>query len=262
MDLDLTDARALVLAGSSGLGRAVAAELAREGARVVLCSRDAERAETAASEIRAETDREVYGVEADVADAASVKALVDGAAERLGGLDVLVTNAGGPPPGNFADTDEDAWDRAYALTLQSVARSVRHALPHLRASDRAAVLSLASSSVVQPIPNLLLSNVFRPAVRALAKHLAEELAPDGVRVNVLSPGRIHTARVDALDGAKAEREGRDVDDVRAEAVGRIPAGRLGQPVEFGRVAAFLCSPSASYVTGTHLLVDGGLVRAL
>ena len=262
MDLGLNGKRAVVLAASSGLGRATATELAREGARVVLCSRDEARAQEAATAIAAETGGDVQGRQADVSDAASLTAFVEDAAATLGGVDILVCNAGGPPPGNFQSTAEDAWDKAYQLTLQSVVRSVRVALPHLQRSDAPAVLMTASSSVVQGIPNLLLSNVFRPAVRALAKHLAEELAPDGVRVNVLSPGRVHTPRVDQLDQAKAERSGQSFEAVRADAVAKIPLGRLGEPAEFGRVGAFLCSPAASYVTGEHLLVDGGLVRGM
>ncbi len=262
MDLGLTGKRALVLAASSGLGRATATELAREGASVAICSRDLQRAVAAADEIREETGGDVRAYEADVADAASLEALFADATRELGGLDVLVANAGGPPPGGFAGTDEAAWDRAYQLTLQSVVRSVRLAIPHLRAAGGGSILALASSSVVQPIPNLLLSNVFRPAVRALCKHLAEEMAGDGIRVNVLSPGRIHTERTEALDASRAERSGRTVEQVRAETIARIPLGRLGEPAEFGRVAAFLSSPAASYLTGIHVLADGGMVRTL
>jgi len=262
MELGLNGKRALVLAASGGLGRACAQELAREGARVAICSRDQGRADSAAEAIRAETGAEVFAFEADVADAASLEALFDGATQALGGLDVLISNAGGPPPGGFAATDEEAWDRAYQLTLQSVARAARLAIPHLKQAGGGSILALASSSVVQPIPNLLLSNVFRPAVRALCKHLAEEYAPDGVRVNVLSPGRVHTERTEQLDADRAARTGRTVEEARAETVAKIPLGRLGRTEEFGRVAAFLSSQAASFVTGTHLLVDGGMVRSL
>lgn len=262
MDLGLDGRRALVLAASSGLGRASATELAREGARVALCSRDPARARDAATEIASETGAEVHGFACDVADAASLERLFEEATAALGGLDALVTNAGGPPFGNFEATDEAAWDRAYQLTLQSVARSARLAIPHFRSAGGGSILALASSSVVQPIPNLLMSNVFRPAVRALCKHLAEELAPDGIRVNVLSPGRVHTDRTEQLDASRAERSGRTIDEVRAETIARIPLGRLGRPQEFGRVAAFLSSEAASYLNGVHLLVDGGMIRAL
>lgn len=262
MELGLNGKRALVLAASGGLGRACALELAREGARVAICSRDQNRADSAAEAIRAETGAEVLAFEADVADAASLEALFDAATQALGGLDVLISNAGGPPPGGFAATDEEAWDRAYRLTLQSVARAARLAIPHFKRAGGGSILALASSSVVQPIPNLLLSNVFRPAVRALCKHLAEEYAPDGVRVNVLSPGRVHTERTEQLDADRAARTGGTIEQARAETVAKIPLGRLGRTEEFGRVAAFLSSEAASFVTGTHLLVDGGMVRSL
>jgi 3-oxoacyl-[acyl-carrier protein] reductase len=262
MDLGLNGRRALVLAASSGLGRATATELAREGARVALCSRDLERARAAADEIAQETGGEVHAFEADVADGESLAALFENVVRELGGLDVLVANAGGPPFGGFESLNESDWDRAYQLTLMSVARAARLAIPHFREAGGGSILALASSSVVQPIPNLLLSNVFRPAVRALCKHLAEEMAGDGVRVNVLSPGRIHTERTEALDASRAERSGRTVEEVRAETIARIPLGRLGEPAEFGRVAAFLSSPAASYLTGIHVLADGGMVRAL
>jgi len=262
MDLGLSGKRALVLAASSGLGRATALELAREGATVALCSRELARAQEAANEITSETGATVHAFEADVADAASLEALFEQAVAALGGLDVLVNNAGGPPPGNFQDVAESGWDRAYQLTLMSVVHSVQHALPHLKASGGGSILTLASSSVQQPIPNLLLSNVFRPAIRALSKHLAVELAPDGIRVNVLSPGRVLTPRIEQLDAANAEKSGRSLQEVRDATIAQIPMGRLGEPAEFGRVAAFLSSPAASYVTGEHLLVDGGLIRGL
>jgi len=262
MDLGLSGKRALVLAASSGLGRATALELAREGATVALCSRELARAHEAANEITSETGATVHAFEADVADAASLEALFEQAVAALGGLDVLVNNAGGPPPGNFQDVAESGWDRAYQLTLMSVVHSVQQALPHLKASGGGSILTLASSSVQQPIPNLLLSNVFRPAIRALSKHLAVELAPDGIRVNVLSPGRVLTPRIEQLDAANAEKSGRSLQEVRDATIAQIPMGRLGEPAEFGRVAAFLSSPAASYVTGEHLLVDGGLIRGL
>ena len=215
MNLGLEGKRALVLASSSGLGRAVATELAREGARVAVCSRELGRVEEAAEAIRAETGGEVHAFEADVSEDASLKALVASAVDAMGGLDLLVCNAGGPPPGGFDALDESKWDWAYQLTLQSVVRSIRHARPHLEAGSDAAILAIASSSVKRPIPNLLLSNVFRPAIHALTNAVADEFAPLGIRVNCLSPGRIHTDRVDDLDRAKAERMGKTFEVVRS-----------------------------------------------
>jgi len=261
MDLGLTGKRAVVLAASSGLGKAVARELTREGAVAAICSRDQARADAAAEELRA-GGAEVHAFAADVADPASLERFLSYAVAALGGLDLLVCNAGGPPPGGFLDLDEEAWRTGYELTLMSVVRSVRLAFPHLRDAGGGSVLVLGSSSVKQPIPNLVISNVYRPGIRALVKHLAIELAPHGVRVNMLSPGRILTDRTRQLDAARARREGRSEEDVRAETVAQIPLGRLGEPGEFARVAAFLLSPAASYVTGESVLVDGGMVRAL
>lgn len=261
MDLGLKGKRALVLAASSGLGFATAQCLAAEGANVALCSRDGDRAGDAARRIEESTGAGVVALTGDVSSAADLERLVAEAVAALGGLDILVCNAGGPPPGDFNAVDEDAWDRAYQLTLQSVVRSVRFALPHLE-SGGGSILVLASSSVKQPIPNLVLSNVFRPAVQALCKHLASELADRGVRVNCLSPGRIHTDRIEQLDSAVAARTGKSLAQVRADSVAAIPLGRLGEPAEFGRVAAFLCSDAASYMTGSSVLVDGGMVKGL
>jgi len=262
MDLGLKGKRALVLAASDGLGFAVAKCLAAEGAKVALCSRDLSRAQAAARSIKDQLGNDVVAIKADVSRSSDMEYLVTETVIALGGLDILVCNAGGPPPGNFDSVSEEHWDRAYQLTLQSVVRSVRLALPHLKNSGGGSILILGSSSVKQPIPNLLLSNVFRPAVQALSKHLASELACVGVRVNCLSPGRVHTGRIDQLDQALAERQAKSVEQVRAESVASIPLGRLGEPEEFGRVAAFLSSEAASYMTGTSVLVDGGVVKAL
>lgn len=262
MELGLADKRALVMAGSSGLGLACATELARNGARVALCSRSLERAQSAATRIGEDHAASVHAFECDVSSQQSLSQLFEDAASALGGLDSIVLNAGGPQPGNFTEVSEEGWARAFDLTLMSVVRGVGLALPYLKASGEGSVLALASSSVVEPIPNLVLSNVFRPAVRALCKHLSVELAPLGIRVNVLSPGRVLTPRIDELDRAAAAKSGRSVTEVRQDSVAKIPLGRLGEPAEFGRVAAFLLSDAASYVTGAHLLVDGGLVRSL
>lgn len=261
MDLGLAGKRALVLASSAGLGFAVARQLAAEGAAVTVSSRDPDRAEAAASAIRQQTGMEAAHVVADVADASSLERLFATVAES-GDLDVLVCNAGGPPAGGFLVTPDEAWERAFHLTLMSVVRSVRLALPLFERAGSGSVVVLGSSSVKQPIPNLVLSNVFRPGLQGLVKHLSEELAGKGVRVNMVSPGRIKTERIAQLDAAQAQREGRSVEQVRADSVSRIPMGRIGTPEEFGKVVAFVASPAASYLTGASVLVDGGMVRAL
>ncbi len=262
MDLGLQHKRALVLASTSGLGFATALGLAGEGARVAICGRDRQRVTDAAGRIQEQAGATVESFVADVSDAQALERLVKDATEALGGLDILVCNAGGPPPGNFEALGEEQWDRAYQLTLQSVIRSIRLALPHLRKAGGGSILCLASSSVREPIANLVLSNVFRPAVRALCKSLANELAADRIRVNCLSPGRIMTDRIRQLDQARADREGRGIEEVQADSVKSIPLGRVGDPAEFGRVATFLCSEAASYMTGSSVFVDGGMLRSL
>jgi len=260
--LGLSRARALVTAATSGLGFATASALAAEGASVAICSRDGERARQAAERIATATGATVYGFAADVAAAGDLERLFAQATAALGGLDVLVNNAGGPPPGGFDTLTDEHWKQGYELTLMSVVRATRLALPHFERAGGGSVLTILSSSVKQPIPNLLISNVYRPGLAGLIKSLAIDLAPKGVRVNGLAPGRIETERIRELDAALAKRQGKTPEEVMQASRAAIPMGRLGKPEEFGRVAAFLSSPAASYVTGHVMLVDGGSVRAL
>jgi len=262
MELGLEGKLALVTASSSGLGFATARALSAEGAVVAVCSRSAERAGEAARRIAEQTGNEVFSFEVDVSDGHSVERLFGQVERELGGLDILVNNAGGPPPGGFENVSEEQWDLAYGLTLQSVVRSVRHTIPLMRERGGGSILTIGSSSLRSPIPNLLLSNVFRPAVLGLSQTLAGELAPYGIRVNMISPGRIHTERIEQLDRANAERQGISVEEIRERTKASIPLGRLGDPAEFGRVAAFLSSDAASYISGESILVDGGMVRTI
>lgn len=266
MNLGLEKKRALVLASSSGLGYASARQLAEEGADVVVCSRDEARSSAAAGQIRSEATlrngQKVLHAQVDVSDADSISKLFDFARAELGGLDLLVCNAGGPPPGGFDKHDDSEWNKAFNLTLMSVVRSIRAARPLLRESDSAAIVVIGSSSVRRPIPNLLMSNVFRPAVHALINDISADLAAEGIRINMVSPGRIHTARVDQLDAAKADREGKSIDEIRQASLKTMPIGRLGRPEEFANTVVYLLSEAASYVTGDSILVDGGMVRAL
>jgi 3-oxoacyl-[acyl-carrier protein] reductase len=260
MNLGLEGKRALVLAASSGLGFACAEALALEGAQVAICGREQTKVERASQKIAA--TKPVLAYEADVSKDASLKALFEKAVKDLGGLDILICNAGGPPPGGFSVLDESKWDLAYQLTLQSVVRSVRYALPYLKQNGGGSILVIGSSSMKQPIPNLLLSNVFRPAIQGLCKTLAAELAPDHIRVNCIAPGRVETERINQLDEAAAQKQNISLEEVKKRSLESIPMGRLGDPKEFGKVAAFLCSEAASYMTGSTLYVDGGSVRAL
>lgn len=262
MDLGLEGKTALVTAASQGIGRAIATELAREGARLVISSRDEESLVRTAGEISDETGAEVEHRACDLTVKAQIDALIVHATDRLGGIDILVNNTGGPPPGNFADLDDEDWDLAFRQILMSLIRCVRGVLPSMRERGGGRIVNVASSSIKQPIDNLLLSNTFRAGLLGLAKSLSLELAPDNILVNTLGPGRILTGRTESVDAGQAESQGVSVEEVREQFASRIPLGRYGTPEEFARVAAFLASPANSYVTGQAILVDGGMVRAL
>ncbi|WP_138466646.1 SDR family oxidoreductase [Poseidonocella sp. HB161398] len=256
MDLGLDGKRALVLSSSRGLGLGVARALAAEGAKVLLTGRDAAALEAAAAEIGADW------VAADLADPDFARKLAAAAAERLGGVDILVNNTGGPKPGTSAEMSADAMIDAARMMVAPVIALTTALLPAMRAAGWGRVLTLASSGVEQPIPNLALSNTLRAALAGWSKTLATEVAADGVTCNLLLPGRIHTDRVDQLDAAAAVRQGKEIDAVRAASRATIPAGRYGRVEEFAAVAAFLCSAPASYVTGSMLRCDGGMIRGL
>ncbi|MGY1826953.1 MULTISPECIES: SDR family oxidoreductase [unclassified Blastococcus] len=262
MDLQLTGRTALVTAASKGLGRATATQLAAEGARVMISSRGEEQLARTAAEIAEATGAQVEHCPADVADPADVERLLAETRDRLGGVDVLVANAGGPPPGGFDAVDDAKWYQAHDLNLMSTVRLIRGVLPHMREQSWGRIAVVTSSSIKQPIENLLLSNTYRVAVVGLAKSLAIEFAGEGVLVNTVGPGRIATDRVASLDAARAEKTGLSIEEVRAQSEKTIPLGRYGEAEEFGRVAAFLVSGANTYLTGQNLLVDGGLVKAI
>lgn len=262
MDLGLNGQVALVAASSKGLGRAVATALAAEGAKVMISGRGEPALRETAKEISEATGAEVGHHAADLTRADDIRALVQRTAERFGGVDVLVTNAGGPPAGTFGTVGDEDWRSAFELNLMSVVRLVREALPHMRERGGGRIVNVASSSIKQPIENLILSNTFRAGIAGLAKSLSFELAPEGILVNTLGPGRISTARSASIDAARAEALGVEIEEVRGEVEARIPLGRYGTPEEFARVAVFLASPANTYVTGQALLVDGGMVKAL
>jgi 3-oxoacyl-[acyl-carrier protein] reductase len=259
MDLGLKNLVAIVTASSKGLGRATALQLAREGARVVLCARGADALYATRDEILA-FGGEALALPADVAAPETPQKLVDAALERYGQLDILVGNAGGPPPGGFLAFEESDWDAAIQLTLMSFVRLCYAAIPPLKVSGCGSILACTSITVKQPIPNLVLSNSLRLAVTGLVKTLADELGPSGIRVNAICPGSTRTDRIEQLLADRAERAGTTIDEQAAQMASEIPLGRIGQPDEFGRVAAFLSSPAASFVNGVSLLVDGGAYR--
>jgi 3-oxoacyl-[acyl-carrier protein] reductase len=262
MDLGLKGKRALVLAASRGLGYASAMGLAREGCHLVVCSRDLQRIDAAADAIRRETGARVKALGADVSSASEARRLVDAAVAEYGGLEIVVHNAGGPPAGETLQMTDEQWQKAFEQNLLSFTRIVGAAAPEMKKAGYGRVLTIASSSIKQPIPNLALSNALRAGVWGIAKTMSRELAPHGILVNVIAPGRIDTERIAELDSANAQKSGKTIEDVRKASVSSIPLGRLGRPEELANLVVFLASQSASYISGQAITVDGAAGNAL
>jgi 3-oxoacyl-[acyl-carrier protein] reductase len=262
MDLGLKDKRAFIAASSRGLGFATAFTLAREGCHVVINSRNEEQVKAAAELIASATGSQAFGVTGDVGDATIAELLIKSAVDMLGGLDILITNAGGPPAGSFEIFDEETWQKAVDTSFISHVRLIRAALPHLRKSESPSVLTFTSYTVKQPVANLILSNSVRAATVGLTKSLALELGKDGIRFNSILPGWTLTERVQHLMEFRAENSKTSVDEEIARQITEIPLGRMGQPQEFANVAVFLVSPAASFVNGVMMSVDGGIVKGL
>jgi 3-oxoacyl-[acyl-carrier protein] reductase len=254
LDLGLAGARALIGGGSGGLGGAIAETLRAEGATVGLIARTSDRLEAGAARLGA------LAVPADLSTADGPAAAIAAGVAAFGGLDLVVVNSGGPPPGRFDELDEAAWQTAIDGTLWSAIRLLRAALPHLHAGRDPAILVVLSSSVREPIPGLTTSNLIRPGLAGLIKSMVEEIVP--VRINGLAPGRFGTDRIAQLDAARAASANVAVEEIQRRTIDRIPLGRYGDPLEFGRVGAFLLSPAASYISGAIVPVDGGMIRAL
>ena len=258
MDLRLTGKVAMVAGASRGLGFAVADALARERAHVSIASRNEGAIQAAVTRLGGDA----LGMAVDVTSAEGIRRWTSETQRKFGGVDLLFVNSGGPPAGPATSFDDAAWQEAAELLLFSAIRMVREAVPLMRERGGGAILMSTSSSVKEPIQNLGLSTVLRASVSALAKTLAIELAPSKIRVNQIIPGRIDTDRVRQLDQINATKQGISAEQARQKSIASIPLGRYGEAEEFGRVAAFLLSDAAAYMTGATVQVDGGLVRSV
>ena len=259
MDYDIAGNAALVTASSSGLGKASALALAREGTNVVMNGRDEDALEAAVEEVSAEAteDATVVGQPADLTDEAEVTALVERTVDEFGGLDHLVTSAGGPPSGPFLDTTDEDWYDAYDLLVMSVVRLVRESADHLREGDGGTIVNITSRSVKEAIDSLVLSNSVRMSVIGLEKTLSKELAPE-VRANAVLPGPHETSRIEELVEQSVERGEYDSYEEGLEARGSsVPLGRIGDPIELGNTVAFLSSPASGFINGVAVPIDGG-----
>ena len=261
MDLGLAERVAITTASSKGLGKAIAKELAREGARVVISSRDEARLRQTAHEISTATGNPVVPIVADVTRQEDVLRLVQETERRFGRLDILVTNAGGPPPGAFENHDDAVWENAFRLTLLSCVRLIRAALPTMKAAKWGRIINVTGISARQPVDDLILSNTYRSAVVSLAKTLSRSLAPYNITVNNVAAGTILTDRMQELAESRAQAQSIDVERALGQFAREVPLARLGTPEEFAAAVAFLASEQAGYITGVTLPVDGGVVRA-
>lgn len=260
MNLGLTDKPVLVLASSGGLGRGVATEFAREGARVMLFARSEDKLAATADAIASETGNRPSFVAGDITSAEEVVRAVERTVSEFGGLWALFNNTGGPPAGPFDQFNDDDWQRAFELTMLGYVRAIRASLPHMRKSG-GRIVNNTSASTKQAIDGLLLSNTFRAGLVGLGKTLARELGKDGILVNTVGPGRIDTERVAQLDTLWAGQKGISYEDQRKQSEASIPLGNYGEPADFARIVVFLCSEANAYLTGQNLLIDGGMVGA-
>jgi len=262
MDLGINGKIALVTAATRGLGRGCADQLAAEKCRVAICARDVNAAHQAAEEMATQYGTEVKGFGADVSREDDIDRLLDDVRQSLGDPEILVTNAGGPPPGTYASTPVVEYEKALNLNLMSAVRVIHGVTPAMKAAGWGRIIAITSISVKQPIGNLLLSNMARAGLTGFLKTIATELAPAGITVNALLPGTHKTSRIDELVQDRAARENKPANDVYREMMAASPTNTIGEPSDFGAAAAFLASVQARYITGHNLLVDGGKYSGL
>ena len=262
MDLELRNKVAIIGGASKGLGRACADVLAQEGARITICSRTEADLEQAAAEIRDTTGAEVLVFPADLEDYESIKSMINATVERYGQLDIMVNNSGGPPLARSFNATEEQWETAVQRSLFFFARMSREAIPHLKEQGGGRIINILASTVYQPIPNLALSGATRMGVVAFAKSLADEVGRDGILVNNVCPGSILSERMLSNVTARAHELGITVEEGLEQRASETAVGRIGEPVELANLVAFLASGKSSYITGTTILVDGGLVRSV
>ena len=262
MDLGLKDKVAIIGGASKGLGRASAQVLAEEGAKVTICSRTSADLEKAADEIRESTGAEVLTYAADLDELSSVTGLISATVEHFGGLDILVNNSGGPPLARSVDATEEQWETAVHRSLIFFGRMCRESVPHLRARGGGRIINILASTVYNPIPNLALSGATRMGVVAYSKSLADEVGRDGILVNNVCPGSILSDRMFSNVTSRAKELGISVEDALGNRAKETALGRVGEPVELANLVAFLASDKSTYITGTTILVDGGLVRSV
>ena len=261
MDFLLENKNALILASSQGLGKAIATELVKEGANVMLVGRFEEKLANTQQELQKLGSGKVLFTVADITKLEDIQAAVKNTIEGFGGLEILVNNAGGPPAGTFTDMGDEEWQQSFELNLLSYIRTIRESLPYLK-KQGGKIVNIASSSIKEPIPGLILSNTFRTAIVGLAKTLSVEFAPDNILINTVGPGKIATDRIEFLNKVNAEKQGIAPDQLKEKAKKSIPLGRFGTPEEFAKFVTFLVSGANTYVTGQSYLVDGGMVKSI
>ncbi|MEC3883928.1 SDR family oxidoreductase [Halobacillus sp. HZG1] len=263
MDLQLENKSVVVLASSKGLGKAVSMGFAKEGARVLISSRDEAELQSAKKEIQEASgnDQVEYQV-CNVTKKEDIQQLINKSIELYGTVDVLINNAGGPPAGTFENFDDEDWQKAFELNLLSFTRSIREVLPAMKKQQSGRIINIASSSIKQTLDNLILSNTFRAGIVGLSKSLSQELAGDQILINTVGPGRIATDRVAELDQKRANKLEVSVEELKKTTEQSIPIGRYGEPEEFAKTVVFLASGANTYLTGQSLVIDGGLVKAL